>query len=146
VHAELFERCDLIAIALAGVSEDVSAWPRDELIQRVVAALDEPRERAHAYASMLVRFVYEMQIGDVVVMPDSSAGEVIVGEVAGTYAHLRQPPVAGFDHSRRMKWRRRIVWRELPLQVRRSISAPMAVFKPAAQEAVLASMEPAVRL
>lgn len=109
-------------------------------MERVIAALDEPRERAHGYASMLDRLVYEIRVGDVVVTPDSANSEVIVGEVDGEYEHLRFPIAPGFAHARRVRWRKRVAWRDLPLQVRRSISAPMAVFKPGAQEAVLNSV------
>jgi predicted Mrr-cat superfamily restriction endonuclease len=100
----VFEQPGVIAVGLAGIDEDVSAGAREQLVERVVAALDEPRERAQGYASMLDRLVYEMQLGDVVVTPETPNGEVMVGEVASPYEGLRRPPAPGFEHARRVNW------------------------------------------
>jgi predicted Mrr-cat superfamily restriction endonuclease len=111
-----------------------------------MAALDEPPGRAQGYASMLDRLIYEMRVGDVVVTPDGANGEVIVGEIAGAYEHLARPIAPDFRHARRVRWTRRVAWRDLPVRARRSMGAPMAVYRPAAQADVLKAVVPRPRV
>lgn len=55
-------------------------------------------------AGQLWRFVHEMQIGDLVVLPRKRTREVAVGRVAGGYVH--RPELIGDDapHTRKVEW------------------------------------------
>jgi predicted Mrr-cat superfamily restriction endonuclease len=134
-HAVAFEKHGLVALGLDRVP-NASGWPQGEVIARVAELLDESPAKASAYGSLLERFVHEVAVGDAVLTPDSGHSEVLVGVVVGPYEFLETPPVPGYPHVRRVKWQGRAAWNDLPAQVRRGISAPMAVFRPAAQDAV----------
>lgn len=56
------------------------------------------------HAEMLVDFVHRMAPGDVVIMPDTPRGEVVIGEVAGGYEFHAELPSERYRHRRAMRW------------------------------------------
>jgi predicted Mrr-cat superfamily restriction endonuclease len=85
---------------------------------------------------MLYRFANEMQIGNLVLTPDAEAMTVLVGRIASDYEYRNKPPIPDHQHVRRVEWLGRVRRDDLSRQARQAIGAPMAVFKPGAQEAV----------
>lgn len=66
------------------------------------------------HASMFVHFVRTMTEGDVVLMPDTPRGDVVVGEIAGPYAYHDHLPVERYRHRRPVRWLGRVGVDELP--------------------------------
>jgi restriction system protein len=58
-------------------------------------------------AGQLYRFVHEMQIGDMIVLPGKLSREVHIGEVTGEYAH-RPEANARFPNQRSVRWLARL--------------------------------------
>lgn len=89
---------------------------RERLKQLIAETWDEQRPQSLAsQAGQIFRFVHELQVGDVVVLPRMSrAGHVAVGRLAGEYAHRTDGPFAGTDaqHTRAVEW----LARELPYE------------------------------
>jgi predicted Mrr-cat superfamily restriction endonuclease len=108
----------------------------DEIAQRVVAGEEVNAARARGHAAMLYRFANELHIGDLVLTPNTEDATVLVGRVAREYEYRGDAPIPGHQHVRRVEWFGRLSWNELPEKVRRAMGAPIAVFKPGAQEAV----------
>jgi predicted Mrr-cat superfamily restriction endonuclease len=139
-HARDFERLGLIAVGFPTVPS-IAGWTREQTLERVVERLDEPRPKALGYASVLYRFAYEIDIGDRVVTPDTQSSELLAGRVTGAYEFHEPPPIPDHNHVRRVDWIGRIVWSDLPLEVRRTAGAPMAVYLPGAQIALHQAVE-----
>lgn len=68
------------------------------------------RQRAARFRS----FVWAMSCGDVVVMPDTPRGEVVIGEVAGNYEYRLDLPVERYRHRRAVHWLGRHPHSDLP--------------------------------
>jgi restriction system protein len=137
-YAEAFERAGIAGVALPNIPSVADMTPdqiREPAIQRLAA---ENPARASAYVSMLYRFAHEIEMGDLVVTPDGLLGELLLGRVVGTYEFDETPPVAGFNHLRRVAWLARRRREDVPPSVLPSLGAPMAVFAPGAQVALLA--------
>lgn len=64
--------------------------------------------------SMFATFVHDITNGDVVVMPDTPRGEVILGEVHGDYRYEERVPLERYRHRRVVKWFARHAISELP--------------------------------
>lgn len=105
-----------------------------------MALLDDPPAKALGYASVLYRFAREIAVADLVVTPDSARADLLAGRVVSEYEFCEPPPIAGHPHVRRVDWLGRLAWGILPLSVRRTTGAPMAVFQPGAQEALRESV------
>lgn len=74
-----------------------------------------PREVEHAFArsgatgietlrSRLMRFVTDLRVGDLVVVPNLAEHDVWVAIVTGPYEYVDEPPVAGIHHTRSAEW------------------------------------------
>jgi predicted Mrr-cat superfamily restriction endonuclease len=134
-HAGDFERFGLIAVGSPTVPS-IADWTREETLGRVVALLDEPAAKARGYASVLYRFAFEIGVGDLVATPDGERREVLFGRITGDYEFRDPAPIVGHNHVRPVEWLGQIAWDDLPIEVRRTTGAPMAVFQPGAQLAL----------
>ena len=135
-HAAKFEQLSVIALSFPTVPS-IAGWPRQEAVERVVELLDAPPAKALGYAGILYRFAHEIAVGDIVVTPDSERGQVLLGRVTGDYEYRESAPITGHCHVRRVAWIGRVAWDDLPLSVRRTVGAPLAVFRPGAQDAII---------
>jgi hypothetical protein len=59
-------------------------------------------------------FVWQMSPGDVVVMPDTPRGEVVIGEIVGDYEYRADLPADRYRHRRAVKWLGRHPHSDLP--------------------------------
>jgi predicted Mrr-cat superfamily restriction endonuclease len=109
-----------------------------EVGEHAKRALSAQPAKAPGHGSMLYRFAHEVAVQDHVVTPDGLRGELLFGLVMGPYEYLEDPPVAGFSHLRRVRWLDRLGRSDVPPAVLPALGAPMAVFRPAAQEALRA--------
>ena len=66
------------------------------------------------HASMLISFLHEIVRGDVVVMPDSNRGEVVIGVIDGGYQHASWLPDDQHRHRRQVRWIARHPRADLP--------------------------------
>jgi predicted Mrr-cat superfamily restriction endonuclease len=137
---DAFETTGVISIQVEGVG-DVAAFSGHEILERLLTATDMGPGKAQSHAATLYRFAREMKVGDFVITPDRERGELVIGRIAGDYEFKKAPPVDGLQHLRPVDWLGRVAWGKLPQQVRRTLGAPMAVFKPGAQQAVFESLK-----
>jgi restriction system protein len=133
-NADAFEETGIVAVGVEGVP-NIAGLSREQIADRAVARADVNQARSRGHASMLYRFANEIQRDDLVLTPDAEDADVLVGRVVGDYEY-REDEATGHPHVRRVKWLGRIAWAELPKQARQAIGAPMAVFRPGAQDAV----------
>lgn len=66
------------------------------------------------HSEMLVDFVHRVDVGDVVIMPDTPNGEVVIGEIAGGYEFHPELPPERYRHRRPVVWMGRQEHAELP--------------------------------
>lgn len=135
LHADAFEEHSLVALSVERVPS-VAGLSHEEIVGHAVGRHDVNPARARGHAAMLYRFANELGVGDLVLTPDAEDATVLVGRIVGDYEYRDEVPVAGHQHVRRVAWFGRLSRRDLPGQVRQAIGAPMAVFKPGAQDAV----------
>ena len=64
----------------------------------------EKRTVPERRAAMFEDFVRHVAPGDVVVMPDTPRGEVVVGRVDGPYEYRGDLPAEQYRHRRKMRW------------------------------------------
>jgi predicted Mrr-cat superfamily restriction endonuclease len=69
-----------------------------------------PRQRAERFQD----FVWEMSPGDVIVMPDTPRGEVVIGEITGDYKYREDLPADRYRHRRDGRWLGRHPHSDLP--------------------------------
>lgn len=79
-----------------------SAKDREAVLAAVAKSLPDLKPKTQLnFAAQLNQFCNQMQIGDLVVVPLKTTGQIAVGEVSGPYAHTAQRAV-----SRPVKWLR----------------------------------------
>lgn len=135
LHADAFEKHGIVALGVERVPS-VTDLSQEEIVKHAVSRPDVNPARARGHAAMLYRFANEMHVGDLVLTPDATDASVLVGRVAGDYEYRDEAPIPNQKHIRHVEWFGRIERDDLSRQARQAIGAPMAVFKPGAQEAV----------
>lgn len=91
---------------------DGTDLPYHEVL-RCVLEEGESASPDHATA-MFAAFVDQVAPGDVVVMPDTPRGDVVVGRVLGPYFFAGELPPERYRHRRTVKWLGRCAHAELP--------------------------------
>jgi hypothetical protein len=69
-----------------------------------------PAQRAARFES----FVHEIQLGDVIVMPDTPGGDIVIGEVTGDYEFHEDLDPDSYRHRRPVRWVARQALSTLP--------------------------------
>jgi predicted Mrr-cat superfamily restriction endonuclease len=128
---------NIIAVALPS-APDVSGMTRKEIMEVVPQYLQEPAARAASYAGLLVRLSLEIEVGDGVISPDTRRGVLHLCRVMGDYEFLREPLADGTRHARSVRWVESIERANLSPRTLASLGAPMAVYRPGAQESLVA--------
>jgi hypothetical protein len=90
------------------------------------------------YASQLIAFAYNMQIGDLVIVPrtNSKQPDYLVARIVGPYQHVPTAGASGF-HRRAVEWLGRFNKTELSKQATNTLGAIQTVFRPTAVAAEL---------
>lgn len=135
LHADAFEEHAIVALSVEHVPS-IAGLSHEKITEHAIARKDVNAARARGHAAMLYRFANELHVGDFVLTPNAEDASVLVGRIVGEYEYRDDPPIPGDQHVRRVEWFGRLSRAELGNQVRRAIGAPMAVYKPGAQEAV----------
>lgn len=135
LHADAFEEHCLVALGVERVPS-AAGLSHEEIVEHAISRREVNPARARGHAAMLYRFANELRVGDLVLTPDAEDATVLVGRIASDYEFRDEGPIAGHQHVRRVAWFGRMSRRDLPRQVRQAIGAPMAVFRPGAQDAV----------
>jgi len=138
-HAATFEERGIVAVEVDRVP-DVAGLSRKEIAEHAVARLDVNQAKSAGHAAMLYRFANELQLGDVVLTPVAGDASVLVGRIIGAYEY-HEDGIDGHRHVRRVEWLGRVERVDLSKQARQAMGAPMAVFKPGAQEAVAQAVD-----
>lgn len=131
-----FEQAGLAGLALPDVPS-VRGMSRKQVIDTLRAVIPYSPGRAQSYGAVLYRFMHEISIGDRVVTPDSVRRELLCGTFVSDYFFDAPVVLPDFRHFRRVEWLGRTPWAEVQSQALRSVSAPSAVFHPAAQSLLL---------
>lgn len=98
-----FERLGVITIGWASIPGlgDLRRHDDADVLRLLRDAGKVQRERS---LRKLRWFHVEMAEGDIVVTPDSKAGDLVVGVITGTYDYADQPITGDHRHVRRVRW------------------------------------------
>jgi predicted Mrr-cat superfamily restriction endonuclease len=91
----------------------------DKEIRGLISARGSSAAVAAADTSELVAFRDAVQVGDLVVTPDTPARQLLIGEVTGEYTFSESEPVGDFHHTRLVKWFGRMPRETLPAELER---------------------------
>lgn len=134
-HAADFEELGLVAIGFPVIG-DVSGLSRAEILAKAKQLVGS---KAANYGQ-LHRFANEIELGDIVAVPDGQSRELLYGEVTGPYVHHADDSlvIAGekWHHARAVKWLGRRNRDDLPDRMLFSLGSLLTVFSPARQKAL----------
>jgi len=102
-----FARNGVIALGWSRIPGlgDLEGLDRDEIAGLI--AVSGRTQTPAADAGELLAFRDTMKIGDLVVTPDSTTREVLIGHVTGDYQYLDPSPAGDYHHVRSVTWLRR---------------------------------------
>jgi predicted Mrr-cat superfamily restriction endonuclease len=116
---EEFEAGDLVAVG------------RTALLTKV----GSPAQRI--YASQLISFAFDIEVGDMVVVPQlPKRRSYLVGEVVGGHEHVSPYPPSG-PHRRRVRWLGDFDRERLSPEAARTLGFPQALSRPSTSESEL---------
>lgn len=116
-----------------GLTGDVAALSRDELVERVRAAFPEyGKGQVGSTVNLLSRLCHTMAEGDLVVTPEPASRTVLFGRIAGDYAFLDESidTATDYQHSRPVRWFARVSRDELSYGARNSLGSMMTITQP----------------
>lgn len=117
----------IVAIGWEEMGDCSALQSREDFRSKYVEAYPEARS-VGGQAGQVYRFIREMQIGDMVLSPDSISREVLVGEVLGDYRYDPLPTDGAYPQVRDVKWRGRISRDAMSEQFRASMGNLKTVF------------------
>lgn len=103
-HARHFAAAAVIAIGWPNIEGlgDLQGVPEETILSLLRSS--PTVSSAEADAAELLAFRDEMRIGDVVITPDATQRDVLVGEVKGDYQYLDPSPAEDYRHVRAVSW------------------------------------------
>ena len=132
-YASDFEIGGFAAIRFQPVG-DVSGMSRSQVTELVALKRPGKKQKIYADAGMLYRFANEIEVGDIIITPDSRTRELLFGEVVGPYEYRRTPAVSDFQHVRKVGWLGRCPRDDLPEETLSSLGSRQTVFEPKGHE------------
>lgn len=105
---------------------------KDELLSRFATAYPEAGEASRAsWASQLLRFVVELQVGDDVVCYDRESRRYVLGKITSPYEYRPNDPSTSSTspHIRRVSWSRETSRDVLGTETRNTLGAIQTVFR-----------------
>lgn len=103
-HATRFAASSVIAVGWPNIDglRDLRGLSGAEILRllRLAPTVSSPE----ADAGELLAFRDEIEIGDIVVTPDATQRDVLVGEVTGDYQYLDPSPADDYRHVRTVTW------------------------------------------
>lgn len=88
----------------------------------------------------LFRLGNDFEIGDYVLTPETG-GNILAGEITGSYAFEPTPAQEDYFHTRPVRWFARIPRSSLPEDVRRTLGSIMTLFQPGFQKELLEKLD-----
>src|SRR6266566_2682617 len=108
-------------MALLGTREDFK-----DKVEQVYRKERWPKNRVANIAGQNYRFVYEMEEDQAVVYP-SKDGYVHIGLIKGHYEYDPAPRNRGYEHKRRVDWRKHVRKEYLPMNLRSLLGGRLTV-------------------
>lgn len=117
------------------VEQPIDGMSRDDLTELVAAAMHEqgaPESGLVNSVGQLHRFANDIEVGDVVITPDSDTRELLWGRVTGPYVYDEEvgEQFGGFPHQLPVDWQGRRSRDDLPQRVLYSLGSSLTVFQP----------------
>jgi len=134
--ADAFYGLGIVGLTIPFI-DDATHASRHEI---AVALSGSHRAQAPNMAAMLSHFVRDVEAGDLVITPAGRDKPLLVGRVAGRYRYEPSPGVPGLRHQRLVAWRYGPQWQRLSVAVRQAVSAPVALYRPAAVSVIVAEL------
>jgi len=134
MYAQDFQRAGVVAVG-GGEIGSVEGVARNEIRQRL-----EKRDAESApWGNQLYRFANEIKTGDLVITPDGSTRQLLLGDVTGDYEFLTEG-VGGeqFRHAHQVHWQGRQSRDVLDRRVLYSLGSILTIFKPKGRDQLLA--------
>ena len=98
---------------------DVTGLPVGEIAEQLAAT--KTRTAISRLADMLYAFANEIEPGDAVIASDRARRQVVVGRVSGPYEWVESGATPPPLHTRRIDWKARWGWDDLPDPVKRTV-------------------------
>jgi len=138
-YSQEYEHAGAVAIGWGQIG-DASSKTREEL--RALIEERIPETNALSSSGQVFRFVNEIQIGDIMITPDGSTRELLLGEVVGPYEFTTEGVGhETYRHTHRVRWQGRKSRDLLPQRVLYSLGSVLTVFQPRGRQELLALYE-----
>jgi restriction system protein len=139
-----FQINGIVAFGDGGIGKLRPGITKDELIRMYAEHFPEQKEGSRAsWANQLIRFVNDLQTGDLVMTGDPDRRIYLIGRNVSGYEWL--PGLAqDLPHARRVEWTHQVARDALGVSARNSLGAIMTLFKipPEAENEIKAVMSP----
>ena len=135
--ADAFYDLRLVGLTVPFIADATHAQ-RHEI---AVALSRSHRAQAATMAAMLKHFVGGVEAGDLVITPAGRHKPLLVGHIKGDYRYDPSPSVPGLWHQRPVDWSYGPQWQRLSVASRQALSAPVALYHPAAASIILAELD-----
>ncbi len=127
--AEVVEARQVVALGWPELGDLSALATREALKARYREALPDESERSVGQnAGQLLRFVREMAVGDWVLTDLPESDELLIGRVAGPYAHQAPPVLDAYPHVRMVSWLARAPRDAFSPAAQRSLGSPLTVY------------------
>lgn len=104
---------DVIAARLP-ITGDIIPLSRDEILSQVSTI--EGRNDHQKLASEIYEFASEVDVEDMVLMPDKSRNRYLLGKITGKYEWTNSGPIPDMNHYRKVDWISYVNWDSIPLE------------------------------
>lgn len=103
-HAREFADNNVVAIGWSTIEglDDLHGLSRAQILGRLVDSRKSTTPEADV--NELLAFRDDVTVGDLVVTPDATTRELLIGRVTGAYEYLVPSPAGDYRHVRSMRW------------------------------------------
>jgi restriction system protein len=127
---------NLVAIGWNELGQDLNEFRtlnKKEFFKSIIPLLEEAYEintKSNAMiAGQLFRFSSLMEIGDIVLVPKTKEGKILIGSIEGSYCYQKElKDEFKYHHRREVKWIKSVSIQDLSENLRKSIGAMMTIF------------------
>ncbi len=127
---------NLVAIGWNELGQDLNEFRtlnKKEFFKSIIPLLEEAYEintkSNSMIAGQLFRFSSLMEIGDIVLVPKTKEGKLLIGSIEGSYCYQKElRDEFKYHHRREVKWIKSVSIQDLSENLRKSIGAMMTIF------------------
>lgn len=135
-YADYAHENNLVAIGWNELNKDLSeyrALNKKEFFKTIIPLLDSTygvNAKSNSMAAgQLFRFSNLVNIGDIVIVPNTKEREIYIGSIEGDYSYYQElPDDFKYQHRRKVKWIKTVSIQDLSQNLRNSIGAMMTIF------------------